>query len=108
MFSFKPAWWPAILASLTTAAACAQAVEPAAPGVAAVSAASSISYASPLKGYQPFRDEKIQPWKESNDTVGRIGGWRAYAREAAGSAPPATAAPTPDGAPHPHAGHGRH
>lgn len=34
-------------------------------------------------GYHGLADEKVGPWQEANDTVGRIGGWRAYAREAA-------------------------
>lgn len=37
------------------------------------------------------------PWREANDQVARIGGWRAYAREA--QAAPA-AAPTPASAAH--------
>ena len=32
-------------------------------------------------------------WKEANDTVARIGGWRAYAREAAEPSPVAPSAP---------------
>ncbi len=40
-------------------------------------------YRSALEGYQPYSEEKIVPWREANDTVGKIGGWRAYAKEAA-------------------------
>lgn len=40
------------------------------------------AYRSVFEGYQPYTDEKIVPWKESNDNVGRIGGWREYAKEA--------------------------
>jgi hypothetical protein len=36
------------------------------------------------------------PWREANDAVERIGGWRAYAREA--SASPASAASAPGAA----------
>ncbi len=47
-------------------------------------------YRSAFDGYRNMRDEPISPWKESNDLVGRIGGWRVYAREAAqGDAPDA-------------------
>lgn len=71
--------------------------------------------------YQPFTEEKLLPWKEANDTVGRVGGWKAYAREAQGESvgTPATPAtqvtPVPPAkqatqakpaAPDPHAGHG--
>ena len=76
-------------------------------------------YRSALEGYQPYSDEPIQSWRESNDTVGKIGGWRVYAREAqgapaapskepaAGSSPPAAATPVAPVAADPHAGHGK-
>ena len=38
-------------------------------------------------------DSKPISWREANDVVGRIGGWRVYAREA--QQPDAVAAPTP-------------
>ena len=40
-----------------------------------------LEYHSAFKGYQALREPKRAPWKEANDTVGRIGGWRVYARE---------------------------
>ena len=40
-----------------------------------------LRYASVLSAYQAYADEPIQPWREANDRVGRIGGWRAYAKE---------------------------
>ena len=62
-------------------------------------------YRSSLADYRGFSDEKLRAWKETNDSVGRIGGWRAYAKEAqetgpAGNPPPlATDKPAPvDGA----------
>jgi hypothetical protein len=54
---------------------------PVVPTATASSAAPS-EYRSALESYQPYTEEKIRPWKEANDTVGRIGGWRAYAKEA--------------------------
>ena len=106
-------------------AGAAAAQSPAAqPGAAPSPApAASLSWRAPLVGYQPFSDEALVPWKEANDTVGRIGGWREYARQsqpAGGSAPapaaaPAAAtgpAPAPAAAPAPApaapAGHGGH
>lgn len=75
-------------------------------------------YQSAFEGYQAYSDDKVLSWKESNDTVGKIGGWRVYAREAQGAQPapakapagasvptgaaPAAAAPA---AVDPHAGH---
>lgn len=61
---------------------------------------------SAFDGYQPFSDEKTVPWRQANGTVQGVGGWRAYAREAArpasaaASAPPAKAGDA--------AGHGAH
>ena len=45
-------------------------------------AQTTVSYTSPIADYQPFVDEKVTSWKASNDKVGLIGGWRAYAKEA--------------------------
>ena len=44
--------------------------------------AAPATYRSALEAYQPFTDEKIVNWKEANDQVSRIGGWRAYAKQA--------------------------
>ena len=41
-----------------------------------------VLYKSSLANYRVFPDEKLTSWKEANDNVGRIGGWRAYAKEA--------------------------
>jgi hypothetical protein len=106
MFLSKPARLLAIATSLTTLTVYAQTSAP--PPGAVSSSASPISYQSALESYQPYRDEKIRPWKESNDTVGKIGGWRAYAKEAAEPANPSgVPAPGASGAPNPHAGHGK-
>ncbi len=60
----------------------------------------SVNHRSALGDYRRFSDEQLLGWREANDAVGRIGGWRAYAREAsepempASAAQPASAAPT--------------
>jgi hypothetical protein len=59
---------------------------------------------SAFEGYQNFADEKVQSWKEANDTVGRIGGWRTYAKEAQEGA----AGDQPEGQAPGAAGHGKH
>ena len=59
-----------------------------------------LQYASPLKAYQAYADEPVQSWREANDRVSRIGGWRTYAREASNNEP-VKAEP----AANPHAGH---
>lgn len=64
----------------------------AAQGAATPAAPQSV-YRSAFEGYRAFTDEPVRPWRETNDTVGRIGGWKAYAREfQASDAPPAAAA----------------
>lgn len=40
------------------------------------------TYRSPFAGYRKMGDEPVADWRASNDEVARIGGWRAYAREA--------------------------
>jgi hypothetical protein len=67
--------WFALLAWPLASAAHAQAT-PAPP-----------AFKSAFEGYQPYTDEKVVNWKEANENVSRIGGWRAYAKEAAGAAP---------------------
>lgn len=53
---------------------------------ASMAQTSTSPYTSPLADYKPFVDEKVMSWKEANDTVGRIGGWREYLKES--SVPP--------------------
>ena len=90
------------------------------------------AYESSFSQYRPLGDDKPLSWREANDTVTRIGGWRVYAREAqqpdpvpasapastpasppasppasAASAKPASPPPAANPAPMP-AGHGGH
>ena len=77
-----------LMASLWTPQATAQtaAVPPAKPVVPTVTTdAAPPSYRSALEGYQRYTDEKTVNWKEANDAVARIGGWREYAKEASQS-----------------------
>ena len=63
----------------------------------------ALSYESSFAQYRRMGDEKPVSWRDANDTVARIGGWRVYAREAQqpdpapaampGDAKPATNAP---------------
>ncbi len=39
-------------------------------------------YRSPFSAYRPMADATPVPWRQANDLVGHIGGWRVYAREA--------------------------
>ncbi len=47
----------------------------------------TLQYQSAISGYQPYADQALEPWRQSNERVARIGGWRAYAREAATGEP---------------------
>jgi hypothetical protein len=63
-------------------------------------------YRSPLAGYRPGNMPELQPWRDVNDTVSRIGGWRVYLRDgqpAADARPAATAVPTAPSPAVPHA-----
>lgn len=42
-----------------------------------------VGYRSPFADYRPLGEDRNTSWKDANDTVGKIGGWRVYAREAA-------------------------
>jgi hypothetical protein len=42
----------------------------------------ALRYATSLPGTRRPGDDKPVSWREANDTVTRIGGWRVYAREA--------------------------
>ena len=57
------------------------------PTLPAQDAASSTVYRSAWSGYRPFADEKVISWKDANDEVLRIGGWRAYLRESQSAQP---------------------
>ena len=89
--------WATALALLVAALPVSAQNAPAAP------TAIVLSHDSVLSRYKRFEDPAVLPWREANDTVGRIGGWKAYAQEkAAGTgaqkptseatAPPATPA----------------
>lgn len=97
----KPGAWLALFATsalpLWTAGAHAQ---------EATAAAAPPAFRSAFEGYRPYTDEKMVNWKEANDNVGRIGGWREYAKQAR---QPAAKPQPPDAAakPDPHAGHTR-
>lgn len=81
MFSFSLRW--AVVAAalpmalyFTAASAHAQSD----PGGSAITPA--LQYRSALAQYRGFTDQPLTSWVEANDTVGKIGGWRVYAKEA--------------------------
>jgi hypothetical protein len=95
------------LLSLAAAGALAQ------PQTPAAQSAVEPTSRSAFDDYQGFHDEAVRPWRESNDNVAHIGGWRAYAKEAqaAAAVPAAPAAsgtqpPADPAGRNPHSGHG--
>ena len=105
-----------LLAPLWTNTAIGQTASTGSPPAAAIQATGNppATYRSAFENYQPYTDEKVVNWQEANDNTGRIGGWRAYAKEAAQPAqapqrPEAPPTPTnsPAPQPDPHPGHGK-
>jgi len=69
-----------------------------------------VEYRSAFSRYRPNAEAEAGSWREKNDDVRRIGGWRVYGREAiadpnAAKAPPGDAKATQDVAPKPMHGH---
>ena len=62
---------------------CNQAIAAGPDPADATAATPPTMYQSPFADYRPLGEDKNTPWRDANDTVGKIGGWRAYAREAA-------------------------
>lgn len=77
-----PLPWIAALSSLAGLTVSAQPALPLSASANHAPQAQAAPYRSTLESYQPFADEKLLPWKQANDTVGKVGGWRAYAKEA--------------------------
>ncbi len=94
----------AALVLLVLAAWAAQARETAKPGrpdpLDPKASVPTLRYESSFAQYRMFRDDKPISWRDANDTVARIGGWRVYTREAQQADPPSAPAPaiTPPGA----------
>ncbi len=64
----------------------------------------ALNYASSFARYRRMSEAQPIPWREANDAVARIGGWRAYAREtqqpdAAGAATPSQTPGAPAASP---------
>ena len=55
----------------------------------------AVTHTSSFAAYRRLGSDVRTPWKEANETVNRIGGWRAYAREAQAAEAPAPAAAPP-------------
>lgn len=53
------------------------------PGPAGGNPPPQLVFESVFDAYRPYRHQAAVPWREANDRVGAVGGWRTYAREAA-------------------------
>ncbi len=84
-----------LLAACCAGPALAQAPMPAASAPAAADRPA-------FEGYRAYAEPPPADWRQANDTVGRIGGWRTYAREAQAAT---ETAPAPDQG-HDHHHHG--
>ena len=62
-----------------------------------------LQYSSAIGAYQAYADQQVQSWREANDRVGQIGGWRAYAKEIKTGKPASVKGAAPSS--NPHAGH---
>lgn len=66
--------------------------------------APALEFVSPIGDYKVYEPQSIQSWKEANDNVGRIGGWRNYSRETT-QGQPSPSAPAASGGSAPHTNH---
>lgn len=88
-----PALWAPYAFSQQSASAQQTRPDPADPAASVPAAA----YRSVFADFRPMGETKVGDWRAANDEVGRIGGWRAYAREAQA---PESAPAAPAMAPH--------
>ncbi|WP_293932080.1 hypothetical protein [Iodobacter sp.] len=68
--------------------------------ISAPASITRLEYHSVLTQYQPYREQVLIPWRESNETVAKIGGWRVYAKEARQASVPQTQPDASHGAAH--------
>lgn len=78
---------PGLLALLHASGTVAQAHSPLNPQAPVP----ALSYTSSLASYRALSELNVGSWRDANDRVGRIGGWRVYQGEAISPATPAVA-----------------
>ena len=87
--------WPlAVLFAFAASSAAAQPQNsgPLAAPLDAKAPVPRLIYRSSLAEHRRLGDDKPLSWREANENVGRIGGWRAYQREASRPEPAGAAA----------------
>lgn len=79
----KPTVWLAAFSTAALTAHAQPAAQPAKPDpLNPQVSVPPLSYQSSFAQYRRLDDSRPISWREANDTVARIGGWRVYAREA--------------------------
>lgn len=77
----------AVPAAAQNTPAATHAAHAAAPASAPAKARMVVPYRSAFTGYRAYdAGEPMAGWRDANELTGKIGGWRAYAREASGGA----------------------
>jgi hypothetical protein len=93
----SPRWYHALgLCAFFALPAAVAASPPGNDPTQANAAVPRIEFKSAFEGYRPAREVNVGSWRAANETVGSIGGWRAYAREAHGQASPVDPSPSSD------------
>jgi hypothetical protein len=92
-------WLPAALTALTLTVQVQAQAQAAAPNsrpdpLDPQASIPTLRYQSSFAAYRRLDDGQLISWRDANDTVSRIGGWRVYAREAQQPDPAAAAAPS--------------
>lgn len=93
MYSFSFRWLVPVALTVALPMAFAQSSTGSATPDSKSAAPSSVtlSYRSTFANYRAYNEQPVVSWREANDNVDKIGGWRVYAKEAR----------QPDGAPAP-------
>lgn len=91
--------WRRLMPAALLAGSAAAAAAPPDPLDAAASVP-PLRHESVISRHRPLAEQPVAPWKANNELVGRIGGWRSYAREAHAPDPAASAPAAPP--PHRH------
>ena len=92
-YSSRVAWPSIAFLGLAATAVHAQTGASTAPAATVKAPATAPAFSSVFDGYQPYSEEKTANWRQANDNTARIGGWRAYAKEAAEPNPAASTSP---------------
>lgn len=110
MYSFSLHWLVPVGLTLVMPLAFAQSGSgPATPDSKSAAPSSvALGYRSAFADYRAYSEQPVVSWRDTNENVGKIGGWRVYAKEALQADGASAPAPAPPPQPNPdqHGGHG--